>query len=99
MLTKGNVAVNEILEQHLPPKVKPTPQSSRSERERYIKQKYVSRDFSNNPTNVTKLFDCTDEQLRNLILQLAHDSPDFAARLKEVTRPPFFSSIRTPDNS
>ncbi|CAG2109668.1 unnamed protein product [Medioppia subpectinata] len=102
MMALGNTAVNSLWEYDLRGRAKPTPNSSREEKERWIRSKYESKDFLAPITDITRiehqLIDSilkSDTKLLSLIL--AHFSPkdqNISFYTREVKTPLHLASGR-----
>lgn len=80
MMALGNTSANSIWEYDLRGRAKPTPNSSREEKERWIRAKYESKEFLAPISDITRieqqLVDCVlKSDVKQLSLILAHFSP------------------------
>lgn len=81
MLAIGNALANSVWESQTNGKTKPTPTSSREEKERWIRAKYENKEFLPPPSNTMplgqQLVDAVcSSNMKSIILTLAHASAE-----------------------
>ncbi|KAJ8036390.1 Arf-GAP with GTPase, ANK repeat and PH domain-containing protein 3 [Holothuria leucospilota] len=82
MLCIGNHVANSIWEANLNNRSKPTPQSSREEKEKWIRAKYDNKEFiaerphPDKPVGPILMDAVSQEEVRSVLLLLAHATPE-----------------------